>query len=165
MTITPGDAHNCRIWLRRGHTSLEALALRYGVTVEEARAAIFPETAPISPPLYPDPPAPVSQRRERAMLKKVDSHLVDVVVGVVAETYGVPVEAIMSRRRMRIYTEARGMAMRVIQNMAGVSLTWIGAQFDRDHSTVCVAIAKQSGNNDLARALQNAAEHRLRCAS
>ena len=61
----------------------------------------------------------------------------------VAERYGVPVEALMSRRRTKEVTVPRQVAMYLMRELLDLPLTQIGGHFGgRDHSTVIHSINK-----------------------
>jgi chromosomal replication initiator protein len=75
--------------------------------------------------------APEGQRTPEAIRKRV------------AESYGIPVEALVSRRRTKDVTVPRQVAMYLMRELLDLPLTQIGNHFGgRDHSTVIHSVNK-----------------------
>lgn len=66
----------------------------------------------------------------------------DPIIDAVAAEYGVSVDDIFSRSRLRVDSDARQMAMYLLDEIFGLQKIQIGAIFNRSHSTVIFAIQK-----------------------
>lgn len=66
----------------------------------------------------------------------------DPIISAVAAEYGVSTDEIFSRSRLRITSDARQMAMYLLDEIFGLQKTQIGAIFNRNHSTAIFAIQK-----------------------
>jgi len=60
----------------------------------------------------------------------------------VAQQYGITVDQLRGRNRIKKFCEARQLAMRRTRNELGYSFGRIGLIFDRDHTTVQHACSK-----------------------
>jgi len=91
--------------------------------------------------------APEGERTPEAIRKRV------------AESFGVPVESLMSRRRTKEVTVPRQVAMYLMRDLLDIPLTQIGNHFGgRDHSTVIHSINKVEHDMEVDPALRERIE-------